>query len=153
MINMTMMIGLTITSYLAGLLVFKVTNRFPFFHPIITASLLVIGGLRFFDVSPDTYQSGNQITYYCLSIATVSLGVPLYNQLDSLRRYSWSVLIPIVFGGIVAPTLAWLTVYWLDTPLNIQMTMLVKSITTPLAIEASKLIGGSPRFFNISFNI
>jgi putative effector of murein hydrolase len=69
--------------------------------------------------------------------------VPLYNQIRVLKQLGFKVLLPIVIGGTVAPSLAWFSVYLLDTPMQLQMTMLVKSITTPLAMGTADLIGGS----------
>ncbi|GAB5393048.1 MAG: hypothetical protein Altm1KO_25660 [Alteromonas macleodii] len=50
----------------------------------------------------------------------------------------------IAFGGILAPFTAWLTLFALDAPRAIQITMLAKSITTPLAMESSAQVGGIP---------
>jgi putative effector of murein hydrolase len=57
---------------------------------------------------------------------------------------NWRVLVPICVGGALAPVLSWTCLYLLNTPLNLQMTVLVKSITTPLAMDAAGAIGGIP---------
>jgi putative effector of murein hydrolase len=68
----------------------------------------------------------------------------LYKQLNILMKMNWRVLVPISVAGILSPALSWTCLYLLNTPLNLQMTMLVKSITTPLAMDTAGAIGGIP---------
>jgi putative effector of murein hydrolase len=119
-------------------------NQSPLLHPLTTSTLVIGLGLYFFQVDVIEYKRGITLFELLLGPATVALAVPLYNQLSVLRQLGFKVLLPIVIGGTVAPILAWMSVYFLDSPLQLQMTMLVKSITTPLAMGTAELIGGMP---------
>ena len=44
----------------------------------------------------------------------------------------------------MAPLTAWLILYALDSSVALQLTILTKSITTPLAMDTARLIGGIP---------
>lgn len=119
-------------------------NQSPILHPLTTSTLIIAFGLYFLHIDVQDYKRGISLYEILLGPATVALAVPLYNQLPVLRRLGFKVLLPIIIGGSLAPTVAWLSVYFLDTPLQLQMTMLVKSITTPLAMGTADLIGGAP---------
>tara|TARA_Y100001970_G_C13710798_1_gene591809 strand:- start:51 stop:602 length:552 start_codon:yes stop_codon:yes gene_type:complete len=84
------------------------------------------------------------LLHWLLGPATVALAVPLFNQWQRIRHLGWPLLLSVAVGGVIAPVLAWLMVYIMDAPLAIQMTMLVKSITSPLAMETGAIIGGIP---------
>jgi len=119
-------------------------NQNPLLHPL-TISTLVIGlCLYVLPIDVAEFKRGVTLFELLLGPATVALAVPLYNQLPVLRQLGLKVVMPIIIGGTIAPLLAWLSVYLLDTPLQLQMTMLVKSITTPLAMGTADLIGGIP---------
>lgn len=119
-------------------------NQSPLLHPLTISTLVIALGLYFFQVDVVDYKRSITLLELLLGPATVALAVPLYNQLPVLRRLGFKVLLPIIIGGSLAPIIAWLSVYFLDTPLQLQMTMLVKSITTPLAMGTADLIGGTP---------
>tara|TARA_R110002124_G_scaffold187196_3_gene354594 strand:- start:855 stop:1607 length:753 start_codon:yes stop_codon:yes gene_type:complete len=119
-------------------------NQTPLLHPLTVSTLIIGLGLYFTQIDVVEFKHGITLFELLLGPATVALAVPLYNQLPVLRQLGLKVLAPIIIGGSVAPSLAWLSVYFLDTPLQLQMTMLVKSITTPLAMGTADLIGGTP---------
>lgn len=119
-------------------------NQSPLLHPLTVSTVVICFGLYIFKLDINEFKQGISLLELLLGPATVALAVPLYNQLPVLRALGFKVLLPILLGGTIAPIAAWLVVYLLDTPLQLQMTMLVKSITTPLAIETAGLIGGLP---------
>jgi predicted murein hydrolase (TIGR00659 family) len=119
-------------------------NQSPLLHPLTVSTVVICFGLYIFKLDVNEFKQGISLLELLLGPATVALAVPLYNQLPVLRALGFKVLLPILLGGTIAPIAAWLVVYLLDTPLQLQMTMLVKSITTPLAIETAGLIGGLP---------
>jgi putative effector of murein hydrolase len=95
-----------------------------------------------FELPVEKYQQHVWLIAFMLGPATVALAIPLYNQIRVLISMGWRLVLPICVGGVIAPLLAWLSIYFFDTPLNLQMTMLVKSITTPLAMGTAEAIGG-----------
>lgn len=147
---LTTAIWLTITLivYIASLKLYKFTAGLwfinPFLHPLIVSTVIIICLQIVTNTSVNEYQSYTQLLSMLLGPATVALAVPLYMQLQILINMSWRVLVPIVLAGIMAPLLSWLSLYLLNTPINLQMTILVKSITTPLAMDAALAIGGIP---------
>lgn len=138
----------SIVIYFTSLRLYEVANRMPLLHPllhplIMTASVL-IGLLYFFEQSIGQFQTNTQTLTLLLGPATVALAIPLYSQLKVLLQMNWRVLLPIIVAGVIAPVLSWTSLYLLDAPLDLQMTILVKSITAPLAMDTAQLIGGLP---------
>lgn len=133
----------TLVVYLLCRALYMSFNQTPLLHPLSTSTFIIGLGLYYFHFDVVEYKRGITLYELLLGPATVALAVPLYNQIRVLKQLGFKVLLPIVIGGTVAPSLAWFSVYLLDTPMQLQMTMLVKSITTPLAMGTADLIGGS----------
>lgn len=136
-----MSLGVTIGAYALFFNVFQ-KYRFALLHPIVGTSAVCFVYMHFFSISTEMFQRQTLILMWLLGPATVALAIPLYNQFHLLRTLHWRVLTPILIGGILAPVLSWLCVAWLDIDQQVKMTMLVKSITTPLAMQTAELIGG-----------
>ncbi|MBT3134769.1 LrgB family protein [Alteromonas sp. ALT199] len=134
----------SLISYVIALGVNKKCNGHPVAHPIIITALLVSVGLSLTNTSVVEYQRSASLLHWLLGPITVALALPIYRQWQKLKYYGWRLIVSIVFGGIIAPVTAWFSLYILDAPTAINMTMLAKSITTPLAMEASAQIGGVP---------
>ncbi|MDT0595922.1 LrgB family protein [Glaciecola petra] len=137
----------TLTSvvfYFISLRIYDVCNRLALLHPLILTASLLISLLYLFDQSLTQFQTNTQVLSMLLGPATVALAIPLYSQLKVLLQMNWRVLLPVIVAGIIAPLLSWTSLYLLDAPLDLQMTILVKSITAPLAMDTAHSIGGLP---------
>ena len=77
---------ISLIAFEIGLLVYRKTN-FPLFNPLLIAIALVISFLLIFDVDIDTYNKGGQFINMFLGPATVVLAVPLYKQLNMLKKH------------------------------------------------------------------
>jgi putative effector of murein hydrolase len=135
-------IRLSIGAYLISVFAYQKANYHAAMHPLIGSTLIVIGCVHLSGIGFEAYQQYAWLLAFMLGPATVALAIPLYNQLRVLVRMGWRVVLPICLGGTLAPLLAWISIYFFDTPVNLQMTMLVKSITTPLAMSTAEAIGG-----------
>ncbi len=116
--------------------------RFALLHPIIGTTAVCFGYMSIFSISTEVFQQHTILLTWLLGPATIALAVPLYKQFSLLRQLHWRVLVPIFAGGVLAPVMSWICIAWLDVDSQIKMTMLVKSITTPLAMQTAELIGG-----------
>ncbi len=133
---------MTLTIYSFSLFLYKLAKQSPLIHPLIVSSTLIIIAMTIFDTALADYQSYTTILSFLLGPATVALAVPLFLQFKLLVSMSWRVILPVIIGGVLAPFLSWLSLYALDGPFDLKMTMLVKSITTPLAMDTANAIGG-----------
>lgn len=132
---------LTLTAYAAGLALYR-RLRISLLHPVLTASALIIVVMLLFNIKLDYYQSGGSIISFMLGPATVSLAVPLYRQLRVLKKYAIVILISICVGVTVSIISSITIAKALGMPDELIISLIPKSITTPIAIEISERIGG-----------
>ncbi|BFI99563.1 LrgB family protein [Priestia sp. Y58] len=124
----------------------KVYVRFsyPILIPVLTTTIFVILLLLAFHVSYDEYMIGGKWINSLLGPAVVALAYPLYKQREMLVKYS----VPIiggVFVGLFAGMISGLVfaeVFGIDRSLI--LSIIPKSITTPVAIQIATGLGGVP---------
>ncbi|MED3851903.1 LrgB family protein [Priestia megaterium] len=124
----------------------KVYVRFsyPILIPVLTTTIFVILLLLTFHVSYDEYMIGGKWINSLLGPAVVALAYPLYKQREMLVKYR----VPIiggVFVGLFAGMISGLVfaeVFGIDRSLI--LSIIPKSITTPVAIQIATGLGGVP---------
>lgn len=150
----TMIIYLVI-NLLITWLVFKLSSRLyntcrylpllqPFFHPLILSGVTLISLLKLSDIPIVDYQENSQFIMMMLGPATVALGVPLYKNLSVLSRYKSTIIFPLLLGAIISPCSALLLLWIFNVDSALLLSMVSKSITSPIAIDITKLLGGIP---------
>lgn len=136
-------IFMSIVTFELGIYIQKKT-KFPLFHPLLISIGLIIGILLTFDIPLESYQQGGDMITLLLGPATVILAVPLYKQLDLLKKNAKAITIGIISGVITSIG----SVYILSRIFGYDQKMLYsiipKSITTPIGIELTKTLGGIP---------
>ncbi|MBI9109249.1 MAG: LrgB family protein [Spirochaetales bacterium] len=140
---------LTLTAYAVGQ---KIYIKLPvsFFHPVLTASALIILFLFFFDISLDDYQNGGRMISFMLGPATVSLALPLYKKIDILKSHFLIILTAITVGTITSIISVTLISKTLNLPSELTLSLIPKSVTTPIAVETAEKIGGLPSITALS---
>lgn len=132
---------LTFLAYEIGLLIQK-KFKMALFNPLLIASIIIIGVLFVFDVEFETYNHGAKYISFFLTPATVSLAIPLYRQLELLKKHPVAIL-----GGIFAGVLtALVSIYLMSLLFGLNheqyVTLLPKSITTAIGMGVSEKMGG-----------
>lgn len=135
-------IFLTLGIFMLALALFKRSKGLALLHPLITSVGAIVLGLFLLDIPYDVYVQQTQILHWMLGPATVALAVPLYSQLRRLREYGIKLILPILIGGAVGPLVAIGVLLLGPHDNSMLLTMLTKSITTPLAMETANVIGG-----------
>lgn len=128
----------TITIY-AGALKFR--KQIPV---IILAGVIIIGLLFTLKIDYATYNSSASLLTILLGPATIALGYPLSQNIKSLTKNKRAIYFGLLFATIIAILLTYITGKLLHTEINIICSLIPKSVTTPIAIEISKTIGGIP---------
>ena len=77
-----------------------------------------------------------------LGPSTVILAVPLYKQLDLLKKHSLSIFLGVLLGSIIGIFAVIGLSYFLGLDASIIKSLLPKSVTTPIGIELSNQLGG-----------
>jgi predicted murein hydrolase (TIGR00659 family) len=111
-------------------------------NPILITIIIIISFLMVFNIDYEVYHKGSKYIDFFLKPAVVALGVPLYKQLEVIKKQALSIVISQLIGcvtGIVSVVLiAWL----MGASKEIIFSLAPKSVTTPIAIEISRSIGG-----------
>ena len=111
-------------------------------NPLLISIVLVIAFLLAFHVDYESYNLSAKYLSYLLTPATVCLAIPLYLQLDLLKKNILAIL-GGVFSGVLASlgsVLAMSVLFGLDHAEYV--TMLPKSITTAIGMGISEELGG-----------
>jgi predicted murein hydrolase (TIGR00659 family) len=134
-------ISLSICCYAFGFWVNRKV-RSPLANPLLIAILLVAGTLVLFDIPLDSYNRGGGVISMFLGPATAVLALTIYRQRKLLGTYLIAVLCGTLVGSLVSLASVWALgkAFGLDDQLI--FSILPKSVTTPIAIEISKQLGG-----------
>ncbi len=115
-----------------------------FFHPLLLAPILLIILISVSHVSANQYLEDTKWLGHLLGPATVAFAVPIYKHIKIIKKYVGTIIISITSGSLVAI----FSTYGLSKLFHLKYdfitSMLPRSITTPIAIEVSKEIGGLP---------
>jgi len=113
-------------------------------NPILTSIILIIAFLTVFQIDYSYYQKGSKLIDFFLKVAVVALGVPLYQQLEKIRKQAIHILVSEFAGCVAGVVSVVLIAKWMGASKEIIFSLAPKSVTTPIAIEISKTIGGIP---------
>lgn len=116
----------------------------PLMVPIVTTTVTIVGILLVFQIPYKTYMIGGEWIVYFLGPAVVALAYPLYNQLDTIKKYSIPILVG-VFSGTIIGIVSGIELSLLFNIEKITVYSLVpKSVTSPVAMDIADVIGGNP---------
>lgn len=113
-------------------------------NPILVSIIFLIAFLKLAGVSYETYaQSGSKIDFW-LKPAVVALGVPLYRQLSAIRKQIVPIVVSQLVGCITGIVSVVLIAKMLGASKPVILSLAPKSVTTPIAMEVTKTLGGIP---------
>ena len=132
---------ISLFSYGIGVFLRKKT-KLSIFNPLLIAILLTMGVLLWLDIDYETYEGSAKYLSYLLTPATVSLAIPLYEQIELLKK-NWKAVFAGIFTGVLSSMVSVL-LFALVFHLNHAeyVTFLPKSITTAIGMGVSEELGG-----------
>ena len=133
--------AISLLAYELGLLL-KRKFRMAIFNPLLIAIICVIGVLAVLNVDYESYNEGGKYISYLLTPATVSLAVPLYQQLTLLRKNLKAVAAGILSGVLASLVSILLLAKLFQLSHEEYVTLLPKSITTVIGMGVSEELGG-----------
>ena len=143
MLNQSLFFGLVISilGYELGRAVQK-KWRLAILNPLLISIIFVIVVLKILHIDYNTYNASAKYLNYLLTPSTVCLAIPLYKQIQLLKKNAAAV-----FGGIAAGVLTSLvSVFLLSLAFGFTkeqyVTLLPKSITTAIGMGISEELGG-----------
>ena len=139
------LLAITFAVYYASMRL-QIRFKSALLSPIIITMSVLIGYLLIFNISYETYAESGVFIELWLKPSIVALGVPLYVQLEKIKKQLIPLLVSQFAGSLVGIVSVCLIAKWLGTDKQIVLSLAPKSVTTPIAIEVSQTIGGEPAF-------
>lgn len=110
--------------------------------PLIIVPLVLIILLVQTRISYTDYVGGAKWLTMMLGPATVAMAIPLYKNFKILKRYALEILTSIFIGSTLAIISSMILSSMLKFNQQIVISIAPRSVTTPIAIDISKIIGG-----------
>lgn len=132
---------LTLGAYEIGRAIQKKT-KLTVANPLLLAILIVIIALKLFGIDNEMYQENVTTISFLLTPATVCLAIPLYRQLQILKKNLFGILVGIASGTIVSIVSIYLMSKAFEISDKMTVSLLPKSITTAMGIVLSEQADG-----------
>lgn len=113
-------------------------------NPILITIALMIVFLKLCKIEYETYEEAGKYIDFWLKPAVVALGVPLYQQLKSIKKQIIPIILSQLAGCVIGIVSVTLIAKLLGASQEVILSLAAKSVTTPIAIEVTKAIGGIP---------
>lgn len=137
-------ITVTVVAYAGALWLYARVRGNPFFVPVATTSLVVMALLWATRTPYRTYADAAMPLSFLVGPATVALAVPLYAQMERLRRI-WRPLLVALFVGCSVALFVSIGVAWaLGGSWQTLASVAPKSATMPIAMPMAERLGGLP---------
>ena len=131
----------TLAAYFIGLKVKKKTGL-AIMNPLLIAIVLVMLLLRGLDIDYAAYNQSARLVSSLLTPATVCLAVPLYEQLQLLKRHKAAILTGVISGVLTSLVCVLVLAMLFGLDHAAYVTLLPKSITTAIGMGVSEQLGG-----------
>lgn len=139
----TIGVVISLLAYHLGMFLKNKTKK-AIFNPLLMSIALVIIFLLIFDIDYDNYNQSAKYLSYLLTPATVSLAIPLYQQLVLLKKNWVAVIVSITSGVLTSLVCVLLMSMAFGLTHAEYVTLLPKSITTAIGMGISEELGGYP---------
>ncbi|MCX4352642.1 MAG: LrgB family protein [Lachnospiraceae bacterium] len=132
---------ISLTAYEAGLLI-KRKFKSALLNPLLIGTACVMAVLLLLKIEYKHYYESAKYISYLLTPATVCLAVPLYQQIELLKKNLKAVAVGIT-AGVFTSLLGVFLLSKLFALNHVQyVTLLPKSITTAIGMDVSRDLGG-----------
>ena len=108
-------------------------------NPILLTIALLIIFLKMTNISYETYNKGGHLIEFWLRPAVVALGVPLYLQLEMIKKQLLPILLSQLAGCIVGVISVVLIAKFMGASQEVILSLAPKSVTTPIAMEVTAM--------------
>ena len=135
---------MTLVAYKCGLWLHSKSGHNPLLNPVLIAVCALVAVLVVTDTSYGTYFEGAQFVHFLLGPATVALAIPLYRQVQQVRKSLLAIVVAVVCGSVAAAASAVFIGWLLGASQQTLLSLAPKSATTPVAMGISEQLGGLP---------
>lgn len=117
---------------------------FGWLSPMLVTIAALIAVLKVTGITFEKYYESGFLIEIWLKPAIVALGLPLFNELKHIRSQFLTLFLTELAGCIVGIVTVVAVALWLGASPEVVRSLAPKSVSTPIAIEISRQIGGIP---------
>ena len=143
---------LTLCAYQVGVLCQK-KFKLPIFNPILIGMIIVIVTLKVTGLGTVEYQQGVKLLSWLMTPATVCLAIPMYEQIQALRKNLKAILVGVAAGALSCLTVLLVTCLVLHFDRNLTVSLLPKGITAAIGVSLTELFGGTPSITTLGISV
>lgn len=137
-------IALTVAIYQTALVLYARSGKKQLLNPLLTTTAAIILILHFTHTTYAQYMSGGNYIGFMLGPATVALAVPLYRSIRLLKSRALPIALGLLAGCVMGMFSATALALLFGMPRVLVLSLIAKSVTTPVAMAISSEIGGAP---------
>ncbi|HSP12168.1 MAG TPA: LrgB family protein [Salegentibacter sp.] len=133
-------------SLIAYFLAVKLRKRWNYIllNPVLIAITGIIIFLFIFQIDFESYNVGGKYISFFLGPSVVALGVFFYEKYEEVKQNLKIFVLAVLAGGITGILSVIALLLLLKAPEVITRSLAAKSVTTPIAIEITRLLEGIP---------
>jgi predicted murein hydrolase (TIGR00659 family) len=135
---------LTLLAYKGGLWLHAKSHHNALVNPVLVAMCVIVASLTLTGTQYSTYFDGAQFVHFLLGPATVALAIPLYRQVQQVRKSLLAITVAVICGSLTAALTAVGIAWLLGASEQTMLSLAPKSVTTPVAMGISEQLGGLP---------
>jgi putative effector of murein hydrolase len=133
----------TLVSYFVSKRLYR-AYHYWWLSPMLLTPASLLTFVVFFAIPLPTYFAYNHYLSALLAPATIAFALPIYRERRLIARYPLTISLGVITGLLVGLLSSWLLVKLIYLPPELSHSMLVRSVSTPFALEATTVFGGVP---------
>ena len=133
----------TVVIYFISKMIYKHSPK-VYLTPLLITPIVLVGLLLLTHIPFQSYNLGAKWLTDMLQPATIAFAVPLYKYYPLIKKYASEILLSVLIGALMGMFSSALIakLFHLDT--DLLDSVIPRSVTTPIAMNVSELIGGIP---------
>ena len=143
---------LTLFAYQMGAVCQK-KFKLPIFNPILIGMIIVILTLKVTGLSTGSYQNGVKLMSWLMTPATVCLAIPMYEQVQALKKNLKAILVGVAAGALSCLTMLLIFSLVMGFDRNLTVSILPKGITAAIGVSLTELFGGTPSITTLGISV
>ena len=132
---------ISLAGYMIGL---AANKKLKILNPLLVAIVFVIVFLAITGIDYENYERGAKYISYFLTPSTVCLAVPLYRQIELLKKHRAAIAAGVISGVAAAMICIFLMCLMFGLSNEMYVSLLPKSITTAIGMSLAEKLGGVP---------
>lgn len=132
---------LTLAGYWFGTLCQKKWKT-PLLNPILIGMAVVVIFILSTGMDPELYKAGTEKLSWLMTPATISLAIPMYEQLQILKKNARAILAGVAAGAVSCVMVLMVSGLILHMDKTILVSVMPKSVTAAIGVPLCELFGG-----------